>query len=289
MQTIKENMEPPKPKVNWRQRVIKYDPNWDLSKVNWIYTWKDPSGLDPTQHYMLADGMIFTIVGFKGSRKTLFGDAVIAANFTDNPELTLGFQSTLLNTNKTIIKLDTEQPETQIRMNQKRMKDALGLRADNLNYEIVSLEGMKFNETLNLIDSMVNDLKDDLGLLWIDSIQDLVKGRDENNVDAASDLFDEMIRWMKGAHRETEMPLMYTQHTNRGGIDAGGRLGSLLDRKMTSQFLTIRDIKTNVTTVMHKFARLGAPIPSFILSNNGKGNWGCYEGVAVEEDLSNVF
>lgn len=272
---------------SWRSRIVDASAHFDPQDIPWFWYWKDPSGLEDKVYPLLSIGQLMSIIGYKGTRKTLLGNALIASLYSDDLEQTVGFHSEF-DQSKYVIKFDTEQDQYRIKLNRKKMMDALGLRADTLNYHIVSLEGCGPAESKYLIQQAAEDLGDECALMWIDSLQDLVPGRDENAVKDASDLYDFILEIQKGSYRDTDMTMMYTQHTNRKGEDAGGRMGKIFENKVTRQFLAKRDFKTNITTIYDKYQR-DAPFPAFVLANNGPDGWASYEGAPEADDLSSQF
>ena len=252
---------------DWKKHQITYDPNQKIDDGD-IVLWYE---LDNGKRIPIAArSELLVITGKEKSRKSLLSQCFAMANAGVDRIKSLGFRMDLQG--DIILQFDTEQPKRRARLNRTRYHTIAGLASDDESFKSFNIKKMSFRRKLEFIPHVIQKVQDDtgknIGMLIIDQIADLMPGRDVNDSASASQIVDDMDLWdtLMG-QRALIVPLI---HTNRGGLNTNGVLGSLLDKKCDVQYLTEFDLDTQATRVIHKESR-DVRMPNFTFRQDYDG------------------
>lgn len=199
---------------------------------------------------LAAKGDLIVVAGEKKARKSLLQSVIALSRF---PHLernrTFGFE---LEMDQPILSFDTEQQRRRIKRNRNRYHITAGMTEDDSSFVQYSLKGMSAPQMAEFITETIKEQNETNppGLIMIDQIADLLTSRDENDAASASRVIDMLNLWTE----QTDALFSVSIHTNRGGEQTGGRMGSLMDKKTDCTVLL--NLDENWTThLRHVFSR----------------------------------
>lgn len=235
---------------------IRSDMEFDIEKDTVLW-WKHPDYPDSEPVSMLRNGEMLVITGREKSRKSTLTLSVVSSNFIDDVNRTLGYKLDL--DGRPIVRFDTEQPMPISVLNRRTFDGMCGLKAGNEDYLEYNILGYPYFEQIEQIEYEIWKLNKQgrpPGLVIIDQIADLIPASDYNDVENSSIVVNTMLRLQK----EYNMSTCNIIHTNRGGQETNGKLGTLLDKKngctlRTELGVDDDDKDGEVTTVWHHWAR----------------------------------
>jgi hypothetical protein len=200
---------------------------------------------------LAAKGDLIVVAGGKKARKSLLQTVFALSRFPNlERNRTFGFE---LEMEQPILYFDTEQPPRRVKRSRNRYHRTAGLTADDAGFIQYSLKGMSAPQMGEFITETIDEQVTSAnppGLIMIDQIADLLTSRDENDAASASRVIDMLNLWTD----KTDALFSVSIHTNRGGEQTTGRMGSLIDKKADSTLLlTIDD--SWVTHLSHVFSR----------------------------------
>jgi hypothetical protein len=173
-------------------------------------------------------GGITIFSGLPKNGKTFFLTATIASYFLNDELFKLRLK---LPANKPLISyMDTETPEHSFYKNIDLIKKFANGKFNENNFEAYRLRGLDSNEMINLIENYVINTPL-CGCIVIDGLLELVI--DENSPNEAKRI-DTMLKNIGNNYNVTILAVL---HTNRGGNDTNGKLGSRMDKTADSVLL----------------------------------------------------
>ena len=235
-----KNEDESKPKFNFNDYKFNYD---DPITEDDFYLYHGDTGV-------VGPGDIMLVTGREKSRKSFFLSALLASNYTRDSSRTLGFNMDI--GNKHIIVFDTEHSTNQFGKIQKKFIHSTGHRGNIPTYHAFQLRKFDYIERMEFIQSVIQSFEDngmDIGFIIIDQIADMVS--DINNEKSVNDFKS----WAMQVAEEKGIVLVCVLHTNRGGQESLGKLGSAIDKKMTSGFLVSYDQETKISCAENVRAR----------------------------------
>jgi len=233
---------------------IYYDPDFKFEQKHIVWWGKKRKPI-------AGEGGIIMITGTPKSRKGLLVDCLMSAQFRGPGEMSLGFHMELPKGD--IIHFDTEQSRSEIQQYRNRFHRWCGFEKTIPNWKCYHLKTFWYLDRMDQI-AHVLEHTDHVACVIIDQIGDMVKS--ENDDDSCR-LFYQMIAKYSEMH---QCLFILTLHTNRSreALASNGKIGSMFDKKCASQFLLTFNDDTYVTTVRHKYSRVGRPIDKFGFSQN---------------------
>lgn len=200
---------------------------------------------------LAAQGDLLVIAGDKKARKSLLIHVFALSRFPGiSRSRSFGFELDIQD--RPIMYFDTEQPRRRVKRNRNRYHQAAGLRKDDADFIHYSLKGMSAPNMAEFITRAIDEQMKVTppGMVVIDQVADLVTSRDENDAPAASRVIDLLNIWTE----KTDALFCVSIHTNRGGENTTGRMGSLVDKK-TDCTLRLNIDDNWITTAKHVFSR----------------------------------
>lgn len=261
---------PPHIRALKNRRILPYMEGLDIDK---------PSIIEYVDKYtdqaisVARAGEMIAFYGPPKSRKTTAMYGLAAAAFSDNIDYTLGFRINDFTPGEdTMLFLDTEQSLERTYMRQRVFYDMIGCKAMSLEESEAKLAEMGYHcynvrpftpdQRVDQIKYLMDEIKPKL--IFIDQIGDLAYGYNDST--SALDLMTE-IDFLLEKHKSV---LVTDIHTNRGGKESLGTLGSYLDKKVVNAMILSFDEESSITTVRNKYSR-DKPIPEFQFQHRPDG------------------
>lgn len=229
-----------KPKFDFEQYKFNYD---DPIIDNDFYLYHGDQGV-------VGPGDIMLVTGREKSRKSFFLSGLLASNYTRDPTRTLGFNMDI--GNKHILVFDTEHSSNQFAKIQKKFVHSSGYRGNIPTYHAFQLRKFDYIERMEFIQSVIVSFEEngmEIAFIIIDQIADMVS--DINNEKSVNDFKS----WAMTVSEEKGIVVVCVLHTNRGGQESLGKLGSAMDKKMSSGFLVSYDQESKISCAENVRAR----------------------------------
>lgn len=214
------------------------------------YDWKQ--NLNTTFTY----GEVSAIIAPQKSKKSFFKRALAASYIGGNANLYFPNIVTSRKTDRFVLDFDTEQDKYYSQLAFKGVIDMVGTNYKNyLPYGIKKYTDV---EMLQIIDDRVQELKGNIGMMFIDGIADLCFN--PNDITRSNEVINKLKEWTSyGIH------ICCVIHKTFEKEKAFGHLGTYVQKKCeTSIFLNVTDasIKNSPVKVSQKDSR-GAPFDDF--------------------------
>lgn len=220
------------------------------SNMETILWWSDPFDKDDKKVPVLAKGDFLVITGREKSRKSTFSSSILAAKFSNTRFQTLGF-STSLDSDSVVMRFDTEQNKVTEVTNRRTFHKLCALEEDDDTFREYNLRGYTYMQKCEMIEYAMQKVIDEgkeIGLVVIDQIADLVLNSDVNNTIEVDRIKVKLEEWTS----RFNTAIIVIIHTNRGGEETNGVLGTMLDKKCFGRFLIRFNEETGSSTAYHK-------------------------------------
>lgn len=205
-------------------RQIRYDV--DYSQDNFILKY----GVN--DHGIARPGELVVITGHDKSRKSFLSTCIIASNYSNNLDYTLGFKLDLPK-GKQVVVLDTERSSDEIQETDRLLFKMVNRGKPLKNYHSYEGKGEFPNVLVDFMEDCVKRL--DVGLFVLDHIGDMVN---DYNDEKSARFF---VKTVEKIQRDHGCLFLVVVHTNRGKIETNGLIGSFIDKKAQSKFLVALD------------------------------------------------
>ena len=238
----------------------KFDPNKKYSLEKHLYWGNQP---------IASAGNLIGVTGREGSRKSLFARCAAAAALgATDIDSTLNFNWNPWRERMRYFEMDTEQSQDDHIVLHRKFLKMCNLPLENDLTAAFELQAYEYNELytqLSFYLELHSRHQDPFSIVLIDQLADLVP--DENDREYAKHIVTQLLSFAK----RYNLIIFVIMHTNRGGIEANGSLGSVLQKKAQAMFRIDYDSDTKYSTVHHVKTRVGRPIENFQFWHNERG------------------
>ena len=239
--------------------------------------------LSSSGHAVIHEGTMANIQGGYGTHKSRFTSYFCALLISKNPSLEIaGFKKSNVMENYNVILYDTERPQkNRLPLAVQSIKEMAGFKRAEHPSNFVARSLIKIARAARQavlkqdIEDMRRNNEDGKFFICLDICTDMVSNF--NDVNEALEFMD-YINFLINEHDVTFFVVI---HTNRGGKESLGHLGSEIDRKATTKFLTSKNEEEKTITLVNTKQSEEAPLPDMIFSYDNELNQLVLDGVEM--------
>lgn len=197
---------------------------------------------------VMGEGDYSVISGLSKSKKSFFKSMVVSSYISEKEPTDMTPLRSHRDGDKIVLDIDTEQSDFHAQRTFRRTRLMTGV--DYPYHYCYSLRGYEPKERLNLLETMIEQYKDRIGLICLDGYIDFVERF--NDEDESRQFLQKILKWTD----DYQFHITGVLHKNPDGGKMIGHIGSLVERK-ASTIISLSKVqdKKDQSLVVHERGR----------------------------------